>query len=213
MSGRRRESRELQPVMATKSPRSLFELSLDESERGEWPASDLPDGWRWVKFHDLFYDITDSRRKLPTKDYQKIGRFPIVDQGEALIAGYSDREEMAQTEAPPYIIFGDHTKCIKLIETRFVQGADGVKVLRAKAGFEIKFLRYALIAVRLPDKGYSRHMKFLRATVFPACSLSELLGAVGDRRRGVDRRAAQAGGGDLPARRSYRQRFSEFLEL
>jgi Type I restriction modification DNA specificity domain len=166
-------SRELRPVVATKLPRSLSELSLDDSERGEWPAADLPDGWQWVEFDDLFDDITDSRRKLPTKDYQKSGRFPIVDQGEALIAGYSDREDMAQTWAPPYIIFGDHTKCIKLIETRFVQGADGVKVLRAKGGFEIKYLRYALIAVRLPDKGYSRHMKFLRATVFPACSLPE----------------------------------------
>jgi hypothetical protein len=87
VSRQRRESRELRQVVTTKSPRSLFELALDDSERGEWPATDLPDGWQWLKFDDLFDDVTDSRRKLPTKDYQKSGRFPIVDQGRSVDRG------------------------------------------------------------------------------------------------------------------------------
>jgi hypothetical protein len=153
----------------TKSFRSLSDLCLDASERGEWPAAELPRGWRWAVFDEIFEDVTDSRRKLPTKDYQENGRFPVVDQGAELIAGYSERDDMVHPSAPPCIIFGDHTKCIKLINTRFIQGADGVKVLIAKPGLDLNYLRCALNAVRLPDKGYSRHMKFLRSTVFPVC--------------------------------------------
>jgi type I restriction enzyme, S subunit len=117
----------VQPGVVAKSRRLLSELGLDDSERGEWATTALPDEWRWARFDDVFADVTDSRRKLPTKDYRESGRLPIVDQGEALIAGNSDRDDMAQTSAPPYIIFGDHTKCVKLIETQFIQGLTGLK--------------------------------------------------------------------------------------
>ncbi|MBG0810832.1 restriction endonuclease subunit S [Methylosinus sp. H3A] len=153
--------------------RCLSALGLDQSERGEWPQDELPRGWEWKVFSAVFVDVTDSRRKLPTKEYREAGKLPIVDQGEPYIAGWSDRDDMVQTAMPPFVVFGDHTRCVKLIEIPFIQGADGVKVLKVKAEFDIQYLYFALLAVRLPDKGYSRHMKFLRATVFPWCERAE----------------------------------------
>ena len=55
----------------------------------------------------------------------------------------------------------------------FVQGADGVKVLHTAQDVEPSFGYYALSAVRLPDKGYSRHMKYLRGTYFPMMNQEE----------------------------------------
>lgn len=145
----------------------------DESERGVWEWETLPAGWDWVPFGSTFTDVTDSKRKVQTKEYREEGRFPVIDQGIAQIAGYTDREEMVQLAKPPYVVFGDHTRCVKLVRSRFVQGADGVKVLNPTAAFNAAYLYFALQCVQLPDKGYSRHMKFLRATHFPKCSLQE----------------------------------------
>ena len=88
-------------------------VSLDDRERGVWESDALPDGWRWVTFDSAFKDVTDSKRKIQTKEYQDEGPFPVVDQGMAKIAGYTDREDMVQLADPPYVVFGDHTRCAK----------------------------------------------------------------------------------------------------
>ncbi len=148
-------------------------LDLDGSERGDWPFDQLPVGWAWEAFAAVFDDVTHSTRKLPTKEYRIEGRFPIVDQGEIFVPGYTDREEMLHPSPPPYVVFGDHTRCVKLVERQFVQGADGVKVLLPRPKIQARFAAYALQALELPDKGYSRHMKFLRASYFPLCTQEE----------------------------------------
>lgn len=173
----------------------MSSMDLDESERGEWDHLALPLHWEWRRFDALFNDVTDSRRKLPTKDYRVSGKFPVVDQGATNIAGWSDREDMVQLAAPPFLIFGDHTRCIKMFERTFIQGADGVKVLTPKSDCLLGYLFFALMAVRLPDKGYSRHMKFLRATVFPWCPLNEqreIVRRIESAFAKIDRMAAEA---------------------
>ncbi|MGY8679578.1 restriction endonuclease subunit S [Bradyrhizobium sp. UFLA05-153] len=97
----------------------------------------------------------------------------MVDQGAELIGGYTD-DTSRQSLAPlPAIVFGDHTRIAKYIEIPFVQGADGVRVLCATAAVDPKFAYHALRCVRLPDKGYSRHFKFLKATAFPLAPVAE----------------------------------------
>jgi hypothetical protein len=152
---------------------SYSDLSLDGVERGTWTTDRLPLGWAWFPFDRVFRDVTHSTRKLPTKDYKAEGAFPIVDQGEIAIPGYTDREDMLQPAPPPYVVFGDHTRCVKFVETPFVQGADGVKVLVPRGNIAPAYAASLVKTIDLPDKGYSRHMKFLRASYFPVCPLRE----------------------------------------
>lgn len=90
-------------------PRSYQDLSLDDRERGSWAFDELPEGWSWQAFSSVFDDVTESKRKLPTKDYKASGSYPIVDQGATKIAGYTELEDFLQRAEPPYIVFGDHT--------------------------------------------------------------------------------------------------------
>jgi len=154
-------------------PSDLSSFALDDSERGRWPSEVLPDQWEWRPFNEVFVDLTDSTRKLPQKDYLPEGPFPVVDQGADIVGGFTDRADLVHLAAPPFIVFGDHTRCVKYVDTQFVQGADGVKVLHTVDDVLRSYGRLALLAVDLPDKGYSRHMKFVRSTLFPVAPLPE----------------------------------------
>jgi type I restriction enzyme S subunit len=144
-----------------------------EFDRGEWAADDLPANWCWAAFDEFLMDRTDAKRKLPQKLYANRGSLPVVDQRADFIGGYTD-DSSNQSLAPlPAIVFGDHTRIVKYIDRPFVQGADGVRVLCPTSAIDPRFAYYALKCLRLPDKGYSRHFKFLKATSFPVAPLLE----------------------------------------
>jgi type I restriction enzyme S subunit len=148
-------------------------MGLDDQERGVWGSTLLPRGWQWRRFSDFFSDETDSARKLQQKAYEAEGLYPVIDQGEGFIGGYTSDESLVCAAEPPIVLFGDHTRCVKYIDFRFVQGADGTKVLKPVESVEPRYAYFALLALDLPDKGYSRHMKFLRASLFPCGSQEE----------------------------------------
>jgi type I restriction enzyme, S subunit len=147
-------------------------MSVD-LERGEWGNETLPASWCWAEFEAFWTDHTETRRKLPQKFYAKEGLLAVVDQGADLIGGYTNDESKRSRAPLPAIIFGDHTRAVKFVNCSFVQGADGVRVLCAAEGIDPLFAYHALRCVRLPDKGYSRHFKFLKATLFPVAPLPE----------------------------------------
>lgn len=126
-------------------------------------------GMNMINFMELFKDCTSKGRKIKKEDYLENGKYPIIDQGQEQIAGYSDDEEGLFTEVPA-IVFGDHTRIIKYINESFFLGADGVKVLRCKnADANYKYLYYALKNAKIPNTGYNRHFKWLKETkiVYP----------------------------------------------
>ncbi len=47
-------------------------------------------------------------KKLVKKHYRDTGNFPIVDQGQNFIVGYTDDENIV-VENGEYVVFGDHT--------------------------------------------------------------------------------------------------------
>ena len=141
-------------------------------ERGSWANDKVPIGWCWADFDHVFVNVTSSDRKVKQEDYAKSGAYPVIDQGEDPIGGYTDDASLVQPEPPPFIVFGDHTRCVKYVTQPFVQGADGVKVLKI-AGIEPRYAMWALRTLRLPNKGYSRHYQFLRNSRFPIAPLPE----------------------------------------
>lgn len=57
----------------------------------------------------------------------------MVDQSRAFIAGYPDDENSkVPYEDKPYIVFGDHTRILKLINFDFASGADGTQIIVSK---------------------------------------------------------------------------------
>ncbi|MEI4233421.1 restriction endonuclease subunit S [Roseovarius sp. D22-M7] len=145
----------------------------DQAEKGEWPSTTLPESWLWASFKDTWSDSTNSTRKLKQKEYLTEGPLPVVDQGEGLVGGFTDRNDLKNDVALPCIVFGDHTRAVKFIDFEFAQGADGVKVLQPNDQYDPEFAYQALRCVRLPNKGYSRHFKFLKSTAFPIPPLPE----------------------------------------
>lgn len=118
------------------------------------------------KFSDLYYDDTKNAKKLKSSEYKSIGKYIIVDQGKSLIAGYTDNEDGLYTDVPA-IIFGDHTRNIKYINSPFFLGADGTKVLKSSLkNVNYKYLYYLLKNASIPDTGYNRHYKWLKELMF-----------------------------------------------
>lgn len=113
-------------------------------------------------FIDVFEDVTRLGKKIPTSEYLESGKYPIIDQGQSNIAGYTNEENGLFTDVP-VVIFGDHTRAVKYVDTPFFLGADGVKVLKSKIrDMNYKYLYYAVSSVNIPDTGYNRHFKWLK---------------------------------------------------
>lgn len=131
---------------------------------------------KFVPFENIFKDSTSNFTKVKKEDYQNFGAYPIVDQGQAFIGGYTDDENLVVTENLPVIIFGDHTKIFKYVDFPFTIGADGVKVLTLKNQKDnALFYYYFLKSIRIVDKGYSRHFKYLKEKKFPVTEYSDQL--------------------------------------
>ena len=112
-------------------------------------------------------------RKVLSRDYKSSGSFPIVDQGQRLIAGWTDDEAGLISTHLPVVVFGDHTRAFKYVDFPFLRGADGTQVLKPKAGLDPLFFYYACRAIKLPSRGYNRHFKTLREQEIPIPPLQE----------------------------------------
>jgi len=91
----------------------------EEKEIKEWKKSSLS---------EVCDKISLNKIKIKQKDYLQEGKYPVVDQGQELIGGFYNDENLLVPKEPPYVVFGDHTKVKKYINFKFIAGADGVKV-------------------------------------------------------------------------------------
>ncbi len=102
------------------------------------------------------------KTKIQARDYKPSGRFPVIDQGQEQIAGWTDDESAAIDDPLPLIVFGDHTRAFKFVDVPFARGADGTQLLRPKPGIDPLFFFYACRAIDLPARGYNRHFTILK---------------------------------------------------
>lgn len=140
--------------------RQLFTRGLRGEPQKETEIGPVPESWEVVRVIDCVLPFRFNRsQQLPASQYSTIGRFPIVDQGQELIAGYCDDDRRLMRSQEPLIIFGDHTRCLKFIDFPFVLGADGTKPLIAHSNWDASTLFYALSTVQVEARGYNRHFK------------------------------------------------------
>ncbi|OFJ88019.1 restriction endonuclease subunit S [Neisseria sicca] len=126
----------------------------------------LPEGWEYVPFNMFFNVVSISDKKISQKEYLDNGKYPVIDQGNLFIGGYSNDESLILKISSPVIVFGDHTKCFKYVSFPFVAGADGIKVLEPQNGIYPKYAYYYCLSIDLTDRGYSRHFAFLKKCQF-----------------------------------------------
>lgn len=111
--------------------------------------------WMVKNMEDLCDPITPPL-KMQSKDYLPVGKYPVVDQSQKLICGWTNDNEGVISETP-VIIFGDHTCALKYIDFPFVQGADGVKILSPKEDYNPQFVYQAFLSNPVKPDGYKRH--------------------------------------------------------
>ncbi len=167
---RRWEEAELEKMLAKGKPPKNDKWKAKYKEPAEPDLDGLPElpgGWFWATFDQLFETVADRGRKLPQRDYNETGDLPVIDQGAAYIGGRTDRAELVYQGPLPVVVFGDHTRVVKLVHEPFVVGADGVKLLAPAEGVIARFASLMVQTRQLPDKGYARHFQYLRAACFP----------------------------------------------
>lgn len=131
--------------------------------------------WIEIVYEDLVRKVSTTKQKIKQKDYLQKGKIPIVDQGQESIGGYTDDESKIIECSLPVVVFGDHTKTVKLINFKFAPGADGTKVLEPKELVIPKFLSYITqhLVLRIKDKGYARHYQYMEKEKFQLPSIAE----------------------------------------
>ena len=123
----------------------------------------VPEGWEKKKVGDLIAKVPRSKQ-IPTKDYQKEGMIPIIDQSRDYIAGYTDDIESKVESNEPYIVFGDHTRVLKYVPFAFAKGADGTQLIMSN-NLDLMpqcLLFTSLVNVDLSNYSYARHFKYLK---------------------------------------------------
>lgn len=130
--------------------------------------------WGDAKLGDLIRTITPPA-KLQTSRYHGQGKIPIIDQSQEFICGWTDDETAVITESLPLIVFGDHTCVLKFVQQPFAQGADGIKILKAKPVISIAYLFQSLNHQPLVMEDYKRHFATLkeRRVFFPEIASGE----------------------------------------
>lgn len=121
----------------------------------------------WIKysFDDTFSIINDSESNIPKTEYQNNGKYPVIDQSKIFIVGYTNKNKPI-IPVNGYIIFGDHTREFKYVNFPFYSGADGTQILSCKNDKHIsKFIFYNCLALKIPNTGYNRHLKYLKEAI------------------------------------------------
>jgi type I restriction enzyme S subunit len=128
-----------------------------------------------INYKDAVFKISTTKQKLKQKEYLQTGEIPVIDQGQYIIGGYTNDKNRVLNCELPVVVFGDHTKNVKLIKFPFAPGADGTKVLEPKTYITPSYLYYVteVLVFKIKDKGYARHYQYIEKENFPLVSVPE----------------------------------------
>ncbi|MBX3000968.1 MAG: restriction endonuclease subunit S [Caldilineaceae bacterium] len=156
------------------SNRATADHTPDAAAFQETEIGPIPADWDVIPFPKTLRSVRPKVGKVQQRDYQSYGCYPVVDQSQTHIAGYTDDASLVYEGDLPVIIFGDHTRVFKFVDFKFVCGADGVKVLVPNIDIiEPTYYYFALSGLTIPNKGYNRHYKLLQEQLLPLPPLEE----------------------------------------
>lgn len=122
--------------------------------------------WNMIKIEAALDKINQDIVKVPKKDVLLSGKYPVISQEKDVIIWFSDFENPITNL--PIIIFGDHNKVLKYIDSPFFVWADGVKLLKPKQEFIAKYFYYILDSIKFDwAQSYQRHYSILKDIEIP----------------------------------------------
>lgn len=126
----------------------------------------------WKKIGDIKdINVISPIKKIKKQEYLDEGLYPIIDQGQKFIVGYTN-DENATFKKNKYVVFGDHTESIKYIDFQFAQGADGIKVLKTNEKYlNSRYFYHAILNFYEMKGNYMRHFSLLKETEIPIPSI------------------------------------------
>ncbi|AGP87572.1 restriction endonuclease subunit S [Alteromonas mediterranea] len=136
---------------------------------------EIPEGWSDGIISDVIGKVPQAMKVL-AKEFQDNGKVPVIDQSQSYICGFTDDETATIQPESAHVIFGDHTRAVKLVNFDYARGADGTQVLVAKSDKVPSYLLYQIVSdIDLSSYGYARHYKFLKESkcVIPRAEVSQ----------------------------------------
>ena len=122
---------------------------------------EIPQGWSTMPISEIL-DKYPTTKRYETKEYLSCGKYPIIDQGDSYIAGFTNEIDHLLTRHPA-VLFGDHSTKVKFLDFDFARGADGTQILYSSNKAVSQYYLYlAVSALQIPNPGYSRHFKYLK---------------------------------------------------
>ncbi len=123
---------------------------------------EIPEGWS----ADIVGNVlgkTPASNKVLNQEILLTGSIPVIDQSKDYICGFTDDKSALIKPTQPHIVFGDHTRIVKLVNFEYARGADGTQVLISNNKRMPGYLLYQTVAgIDLSNYGYARHFKFLK---------------------------------------------------
>ena len=90
--------------------KDLEEIPISEDEK----PFEIPESWVWTKIENITISIGNKANQILSKEVLKDGAIPVVSQSQNLIDGFSNEIEKTVKDIP-LVMFGDHTRNVKLI--------------------------------------------------------------------------------------------------
>ena len=132
--------------------------------------------------YETEYMIGDLCKPIAAKQYisadiTAAGAYPIIQQGENPIAGYT--ESMPFMDYKDVILFGDHTLSIFRPKSPFLLSTDGIKILKPNDMVNRDYLYYLIYTFMPEPEGYKRYYSILKDIWVPVPNISTQKSIVG----------------------------------
>lgn len=130
-----------------------------------------PNGCEWKRLGDLIrlnlVNVVIPSFKIKRNNYLNEGMVAIISQEAEYISGYWNVNDNRIVD-DKYVCFGDHSEHLKYVDFPFVQGADGLKIMKCVTNaLNTKYLYYSLCNEYVRQNDYARHFSKLRETSIP----------------------------------------------
>ena len=76
--------------------------------------------WLLLPLEKVVVSVPTKNHQIKQSAIRETGRFPVVSQSQALVEGFSNDKTKILENTDSLIIFGDHTRTLKLIDFPFI---------------------------------------------------------------------------------------------
>jgi len=147
--------------------RAIKQAAMQQLLTGKTRLPGFSGEWEMRPFATSLFRLNVKQHQIFARDYQPFGKYPVIDQGQAPVVGFTDRsDKLFVCPSGGVIVFGDHTCIVKFIDNNFVIGADGTQILVTQDEQCARFYAYLLQHDRVEPTGYNRHFRILRERSF-----------------------------------------------